>query len=45
MSFELFISPTALSETDDAYLFYERTSAGLGERFLKSLEEIYKKLS
>ncbi len=45
MHFELFISPIALSETDDAYVFYENLSAGLGNRFLKSLEDIFKKLS
>ncbi len=45
MQFELIISPTALSETDDAYVYYEESSVGLGDRFLKSLEDIYKKLS
>ena len=45
MNFELLISPVAVSETDDAYAFYENSSAGLGDRFLKSLEDTYKKLS
>ena len=45
MHFELFISPVAVSETNNAYVFYEKTLAGLRERFLKSLEDIYNKLS
>lgn len=45
MQFELFISPVALSESLDAYEFYELTSVGLGDRFLKSLEATYKKIS
>jgi plasmid stabilization system protein ParE len=45
MNFELLISPIALSETDDAYVFYKNLSVGLGDRFLKSLEDVYKKLS
>ena len=45
MHFELIISSIAVNETNDAYLFYERSSAGLGERFLRSLEDIYQKLS
>jgi plasmid stabilization system protein ParE len=45
MSYELRISSTALQETDDAYAYYEEQLIGLGERFLKSLEEGYQKLS
>ena len=45
MSFELLIAPIAVSETDDAYDFYENSSNGLGDKFLKSLEGTYKKLS
>lgn len=45
MPFELIISRKAVIETNDAYLFYERASVGLGERFLESLEDVYKNLS
>ncbi|MDQ6843468.1 MAG: type II toxin-antitoxin system RelE/ParE family toxin [Bacteroidota bacterium] len=45
MVFEIIISPEAFAETNEIYLFYERASVGLGERFLESLEDIYKKLS
>lgn len=45
MPFELIISCNAVIETHDAYLFYERASVGLGERFLESLEDVYKNLS
>ncbi len=44
MPFELIISSKAVNETNDAYLFYERSSVGLGERFLESLEGVYKNL-
>ena len=39
------ISATAFMETDNAYTYYEDQSEGLGDRFLKSLEEAYEKLS
>ena len=45
MQFDLFITPVALSETDDAYDFYETKSEGLGDRFIESLETTYKKIS
>lgn len=45
MLFELVISKIAFYETDNAYRFYEAQSPGLGERFLTSLENAYKKLS
>ena len=45
MSFELIISPTAFSETNDAHLYYKSISEALGERFMKSLETTYSKLS
>ena len=33
MKFELFISPMALSESEQAYVYYETTSVGLGKSF------------
>jgi len=45
MSYQLKISANAYRETDDAYEYYEQQSTGLGERFLKSLEDAYLKLS
>ena len=45
MQFELFISPVALSESINAYDFYETKSVGLGDRFLESLETTYRKIS
>jgi hypothetical protein len=45
MNFELLISPMAVPEMDDAYAFYENSSVGSGDRFLRSLEKTYKKLS
>ena len=44
MQFELFITPVALTESMDAFDFYEANSAGLGERFLSSLESTYQKI-
>ncbi|MEO6452645.1 MAG: type II toxin-antitoxin system RelE/ParE family toxin [Ginsengibacter sp.] len=45
MQYELLISPTALIETGNAYNYYEKQSDGLGNRFLKSLDEAHQKLS
>ncbi len=45
MRYQLKISATAYQETDDAYAYYEEQSTGLGEKFLKSLEDAYYKLS
>lgn len=45
MSYQLKVSSTAYKETDDAFAYYEEQSTGLGERFLKSLEDAYSKLS
>ncbi|MGN6532024.1 MAG: type II toxin-antitoxin system RelE/ParE family toxin [Ginsengibacter sp.] len=45
MRYQLKVSFTAYQETDDAYLYYEAQSICLGERFLKSVEEAYSKLS
>jgi len=45
MTYQLKVSPTAYQETDKAYAYYEEQLPGLGERFLKSLEEGYFKLS
>ena len=44
MRYQLKVSATAYQETEDAYLYYEEQSKGLGERFLKSLENAYFKL-
>ena len=41
MEFELFISPTALSESINAFDFYEAKSIGLGDCFLKPLETTF----
>ena len=45
MHYEIVTSPTAFMETGDAYDYYENQSPGLGDRFLKSLEDAYQKLS
>lgn len=45
MKYQLKVSSTAYKETDDAYSYYEEQSIGLGERFLKAVEEAYSKLS
>jgi len=45
MRYRLKISPTAFQETDDAYAYYEKQSVGLGESFLRSIENTYSKLS
>jgi plasmid stabilization system protein ParE len=45
MKYQLKVSATAYQKTDDAYEYYEEQSQGLGERFLKSLEDSYLKLS
>jgi plasmid stabilization system protein ParE len=45
MSYQLRVSSTAYQETKDAFLFYEEQSPGLGEKFLKSVEDAYFKLS
>jgi plasmid stabilization system protein ParE len=45
MKYQLKVSLTAYRETEDAYLYYETQSTGLGERFLKSVEDAYLKLS
>ncbi len=45
MRYQLKVSATAYQETDYAYVYYEEQSPGLGERFLKSLEDSYLKLS
>ncbi len=45
MQYELLISATAFMEADNAYTYYENQSDGLGDRFLKSLNEAYQKLS
>jgi plasmid stabilization system protein ParE len=45
MPYELLTSPTAFHETGNDYDHYEIQSPGLGERFLKSLEDAYQKLA
>lgn len=45
MRYQLKVSTTAFLETEDAYTYYEEQSVGLGERFLKSVEDAYSKLS
>lgn len=45
MPYELMISPIAFRETGNAYDYYEIQSPGLGETFLKSLEDAYQKLA
>ena len=45
MQYKLLISPTAFSETDDAFIYYENESPGLGERFLNSVDDTYTKIS
>jgi plasmid stabilization system protein ParE len=45
MSFTLLISPLALAEINNAYIYYENQSPELGKRFLKLLEESYQKLA
>ena len=45
MQYELLISATAYMEADNAYMYYENQLDGLGDRFLRSLNEAYQKLS
>ena len=45
MSYQLKVSETAYQEMDDAYDYYEKQSTGLGDRFLKSVEDTFFKLS
>ena len=45
MSFKLLISPLALAEINNAYIYYENQSPELGNRFLKLLEESYQKFA
>jgi len=45
MSYQLKVSETAYQEMDDAYDYYEKQSTALGDRFLKSVEDTFFKLS
>ncbi len=45
MQYDLLISSVAFIETDNAYTYYENQLPGLGDRFLKSLDKAYDKLS
>lgn len=45
MLYKLLISPTAFSDTEDAYDYYEKQQLGLGERFLKFVDDSYTNLS
>ncbi|MEO6330002.1 MAG: hypothetical protein ABIO55_13785 [Ginsengibacter sp.] len=44
MAYKIIISAGALNDTNEAYAFYEHQQTELGERFLKELEQFYKKL-
>ena len=45
MPYTLIIRDVAVEEVKDAYLYYERTSDGLGERFLSELRKRYSEIS
>lgn len=45
MAYNVIILPTAELDTIEALIFYDTQQPGLGERFLNSIEESYKKLS
>ncbi len=45
MDYNIIILPAAEKDTIEALIFYESQQVGLGDRFLNSLEESYKKLS
>jgi hypothetical protein len=42
--YNLVIKPRAILMTKDAYDWYEKQKAGLGEDFLKELDSVYHKL-
>ena len=45
MLYKLLIAPAAFIDTEDAYDYYEKQQQGLGERFLKFVDDSYTKLS
>lgn len=45
MSFPIYLTEEALQEEIEAFLFYEGEQFGLGERFLKEVEEVLLKVS
>ena len=45
MAFDLIIKDKAIEETTEAYLYYESRLDGLGERFLRSLQERYDQIA
>lgn len=45
MQYQLLISPTALNDSNAAYIYYEEQLPGLGQRFLHSVNASYQKLS
>ena len=45
MLYKLLIAPAAFIDTKDAYDYYEKQQQGLGERFLKFVDDSYTKLS
>lgn len=44
MPYTLIIREEALEEMKDAFLYYERTQSGLGEKFLSELEKRYNEI-
>lgn len=44
MAYQLIIKQEAISDTSDAYFYYEAQQTGLGDRFLNMLLECYQKL-
>ncbi len=45
MAYKLIIKDEALADTLEAYLYYEDKSDGLGEKFMKSLQNRYDQIS
>lgn len=44
MAYKIIISNEAFNDTNDAYIYYEKKKAGLGNRFLDELFSFYEKL-
>ena len=45
MNYPVFLTEEALQEEADAWLYYEKESEGLGERFLREVEEFLSKIT
>ena len=45
MAYKIIILPAAEKDTIESHILYESQQYGLGERFLKSVEDSFKKLS